>query len=244
MARRRRSRGGQGSCSRKLDLNEDGVDESMHPQSQVVDDVVGVTNGKAIVQFVSTQVRQKIQVINPHIEVVVKEDVLTQGDKGNEKASQCDAGTQQDFRLVEEDVVTQGDEGKQQESRVVEEDVVEPSYHVDMDVITYFDKNSECGSEECSGFLFDEGWGEGEQDESTGEAWDFVRENNSEHVDDVDDELRAVDIDGGVCSWFQDDERIMMRMELNRSRNLSEGVVYTKAFKVDQNMLQHLNVLF
>ncbi|KAL4560423.1 hypothetical protein LXL04_032574 [Taraxacum kok-saghyz] len=57
---------------------------------------------------------------------------------------------------------------------------------------------------------------------------------NLESFDNVDDELRPVDLDGGQFAGFSEDERKMMLMELNRPSSCSEGVVHAKLFIAGQ----------
>ena len=80
------SRGGKGSCSKKLKL-VDHLAESSQPQSQVINDGVWDPNGKYLVPFVSTQVSQLSQAINPQVEALVEvvvEGVGTEPEKGDE----------------------------------------------------------------------------------------------------------------------------------------------------------------
>ncbi|KAL4592740.1 hypothetical protein LXL04_005744 [Taraxacum kok-saghyz] len=57
---------------------------------------------------------------------------------------------------------------------------------------------------------------------------------NVESFDNLDDELRPVDLDGGQFAGFAQDERKMMLMELNRPSTCSEGVIHTKPFIAGQ----------
>ncbi|KAL4590659.1 hypothetical protein LXL04_003599 [Taraxacum kok-saghyz] len=88
------------------------------PQSQVINDGVWDPNGKDLVPFVSTQVSQLSQVINPQVESLVEvvvEGVGTEPEKGDEV-----------------NVVTQDDGGKEDETIPFVEDVV--SEDVDLDI--------------------------------------------------------------------------------------------------------------
>ncbi|KAL4557525.1 hypothetical protein LXL04_035706 [Taraxacum kok-saghyz] len=57
---------------------------------------------------------------------------------------------------------------------------------------------------------------------------------NVEFFDNLDDELRPVDLDGGQFAGFAQDERKRMLMELNRPSTSSEDVVHTKPFIAGQ----------
>ncbi|KAL4573848.1 hypothetical protein LXL04_020668 [Taraxacum kok-saghyz] len=111
------SRGGEGSCSKKLNLNEHLV-ESSQPQSQVINEEVWDPNGNDLVPFVSTQVSQLSQVINTQVEVFV--EVVVEG-----------VGTEPE-KWYEVNVVTQDDGGKEDETTAYVEDVV--TEDVDMDI--------------------------------------------------------------------------------------------------------------
>ncbi|KAL4588010.1 hypothetical protein LXL04_000888 [Taraxacum kok-saghyz] len=57
---------------------------------------------------------------------------------------------------------------------------------------------------------------------------------NVESFDNLDNELRPVDLDGGQFAGFAQDERKRMLMELNRPSSCSEGVVHAKPFIAGQ----------
>ncbi|KAL4584991.1 hypothetical protein LXL04_009604, partial [Taraxacum kok-saghyz] len=57
---------------------------------------------------------------------------------------------------------------------------------------------------------------------------------NLESFENLDDELRPVDLDGGQFAGFADDETKRMLMELNRPSSCSEGVVHAKPFIAGQ----------
>ncbi|KAL4566631.1 hypothetical protein LXL04_030751 [Taraxacum kok-saghyz] len=263
------SRGGKGSCSKKLKL-VDHLAESSQPQSQVINDGVWDPNGKDLVPVVSTQVSQVSQVISPQVEALV--EVVVQGvGKEPEKGAEPDKGDEVNVvnepvvdEVVIEDVdpdIGSGNEqilGQQVENDMFAEleDMVGHDYsmigHIDAqelliepteDEITHEEQGEEEGEGEGVGDC--EGEGEGEDSRDT----DYFEQDsnlhfdvdvdehgilsgakNVESFDNLDDELRPVDLDGGQFAGFAQDERKRMLMELNRPSTCSEGVVHTKPF--------------
>ncbi|KAL4567999.1 hypothetical protein LXL04_023598 [Taraxacum kok-saghyz] len=291
------SRGGQGSCSKKLKL-DDNLVESSQPQSQVINDGVWDPNGKDLVPFVSTQVSQLSQVINPQVEALVG----TEPEKGDEVNVVTEPLVNEVVteafvdEVVIEDVdrdIGAGDEqglGQHVENDMFAEleDMIDHDYSIFGDIngqynvikasedeITVYEGEGEGeGEDEGEGEGEEQGDGEGQGEgvgecEGEGEGQDsldtdfFVQDSNlhfdvdvdmsefmsdvdvDEHgimsgaknlesFDNVDDELRPVDLDGGQFAGFTNDERKRMLMELNRPSSCSEGVVHAKALIAGQ----------
>ncbi|KAL4562472.1 hypothetical protein LXL04_034678 [Taraxacum kok-saghyz] len=283
------------------------LDEPTQPQSQVINDGVWDPNGKDLVSFVSTQVSQVSQVINPQVEALVEvvvEGVGTEPEKGDEPEKGYEVNVVNEpfvDEVVIEDVdldIGAGHEqglGQHVENDMFAEleDMIDHDYSIVGDIngqynvmqasedeITVLHDNSEGESDESSAFILDEGWGEDEGEgeeqgegegegegvgecEGEGEGQDsldtnfFVQDSNlhfdvdvdmsefmsvvdvDEHgilsrvknlecFDNIDDELRTVDLDGCQFAGFAEDERKRMLMELNRASSFSEGVVHEK----------------
>ncbi|KAL4565196.1 hypothetical protein LXL04_029281, partial [Taraxacum kok-saghyz] len=212
------SRGGKGSCSKKLKL-VDHLAESSQPQSQVINDGVWDPNGKDLVPVVSTQVSQVSQVISPQVEALV--EVVVQG-VGNKPEKGAEPEKGDEVNVVNESVVDE----------VVIEDV-------DPDIGS---GNEQILGEQVENDMF------AKLEDMVGHDYSMIGHIDAQELliepteDDItqfhdnseDDELRPVDLNGGQFAGFAQDERKRMLMELNRPSTCSEGVVHTKPFIAGQ----------